>query len=243
MFLGLTNYIGICEIVIILGLLVAIVIGFLFGFFRTLLKIGSIISGFLFSVCLAYPFSKLLYMIFGTPVYNKFYHKVEASDKWQSLNGTEDAREALAQVLKESGVPFSEFISKRVDLSNVEDLKIAIADKISYLITSIIFVIIAFFVLLIGTSIILFILRKCLEKFRENKLFRFIDGILGVVASVAISLVVVMLVFFVFTLIGKDGSFYSWLSNDIRLESSSGFGLGRYLYDHNLLKGLWDLVF
>lgn len=247
MLFSIRNYIGIIDAVVILIFILGLFIGFKLGFFKVILKLGSIVSGLLFSICLAKPMSKFLGLFMYDFFYNKCDTKIRASQTFQDLTGVENAKEALTDVLSDAGIPsfMAKFISNRITIEQVEDLQNTIASKISNCFANFILCVIAFLLLLIGTSIILFILRKFIDKLREKKGFRIFDGILGVVFSVVVVSCIVTLVFFIFTFVAEkpSSSFYIFLNKDLRLESGKGLGVGRWFYNNNMLRFFFDLIF
>ncbi|MGM9971952.1 MAG: CvpA family protein [Anaeroplasmataceae bacterium] len=234
------KYIGILDLIIILLFILGMIIGCMYGFFRGALKIGNIVSGFLFSVVFAKPISKFLGLFLYDPLYNHYANKISGSSALDSLTGSEN----MIDVMESAGIPrfIAKLIAGSINPETVENLKETIVYKASNTITNAILIVISFFILLIGTSIFLFIIRKFIEALRESKGFRIFDGILGFISSVVIVFCIVTIIFFVLTFF-KSGSVYSFLNTDLRLESQKGFGLGRWFYSHNILRTIFDIIF
>lgn len=242
---AMQKYVGIIDILIVLFILLLAFIGYKIGFFKTALKIGSVISGFVFSIALCKPFSKFLGLFFYKPLFNRYNRKVRSLEVFQKITGAENPNDALKDVLVDLNFPnkLANFIAKRVNVSDVENLQNSIANGISKIMANTILVVISFIVLLIGTAIILFIMRKFIETLRENNKFRVFDGILGIVFWLLIAFVIITIVFFILTFFSKSGGVYEFLNRDLRIESRKGFGLGRWFYSSNILRILFNLIF
>lgn len=242
---AMQKYVGIIDILIVLFILLLAFIGYKIGFFNTALKIGSVISGFVFSIALCKPFSKFLGLFFYKPLFNRYNRKVRSLEVFQKITGAENPNDALKEVLVDLNFPnkLASFIAKRVNVSDVENLQNSIANGISKVMANTILVVISFIVLLIGTAIVLFIMRKFIETLRENNKFRVFDGILGIVFWLLIAFVIITIIFFILTFFSKSGGVYEFLNRDLRIESRKGIGLGRWFYSSNILRILFNLIF
>lgn len=241
---SIQRFIGIMDISVIILFLVAILIGALIGFFKVILKIANVLCGFIFSLVFAERFSRFLGLFLRKPIYNHFYSKVSNSSALSGVDETGDAKEQLADVLSNYGLPkvLSKFISKYYSPSDASNVKHAICNSMASGITKVILTVLAFFILWIGLTIIFFILKKTIDGLRKNEGFRWFDGIMGSILMVFIFFVIIEIIFFVFTF-ADSGKIYNFFELDMRLGSHKGFPLARWFYEKNLVKAFMDMFF
>lgn len=239
------SFIGYIDISIILIVLIMLFIGWHFGFFNKLLKIANWLCGLIFSFVFCTKFADFLSLFMKEPIYNHFYNKVWSSDMLQNLTSEADAQSQVQAILQDSGVPkfLAKFFAKKITIDDVSLFKEQIAAGFGNSVSRIILVVLSFVILFIGITIIIFILKKILQAFRENKGFRIADGILGVIFYAALSFVVITILMAIARGLGNIDSIYSFFNKDMRLESLSGVPIARYFYTKNLLINLINLIF
>lgn len=246
MVLGLEQmqkYIGVFDLTIIGIFILMLLFGALIGFFRIALKVANTLCGFIFSVVFASKFANVLGWFFRKPLYNHYYKKIAAS-KALSETTSDNPQEALAEVLHNYGLPkmFAKYIANRYPADGASDVKESICNSFANGITKVILTIMAFFVLWIGLSIIFFIFKKLIEKFRENHSFKVFDGILGAILGLILAFVIVEIMMFTIDKVAS-GSFAEFVARDLRIEKSNGFPLARWFVEKNLISAFIDMFF
>lgn len=240
------SVVGYFDIGIIVIFLIMLFIGWHFGFFNKLLKIANWFCGLIFSFIFCTKFADFLALFMKKPIYNYFYNKASSNTVFDSITTEEEAQAAVSGVLNDCGLPkfLAKFFSKKITIDDMSSFKEQICSGIGNSISRAILIIISFIVLFIGTTIIFFILKKLVDAFRENKKFRVLDGILGVLFYAVLSFCLVTILMAICYALGSNtSSIYTFFNKDMRLESSSGVGIARYFYNKNLVVNLIKLIF
>ncbi len=242
---SIQKYIGVLDIIVLVLLIVGLLLGFIIGFSRILIKIANWICGMFISLILCAKFANVLKWIFGDPLYNHFYKKVMNTETLQNLTGSETAQEGLTSTLKDLGIPgwLSKFISKGFSGESTTNIAETISDSIASGITKAILLVISFFILWIGLSLIILLIKLHIEDLRENHAFMVIDGIFGSILGIIVIFFVLEIVFYIITLLDASHTIMDFLNRDMRLDTYSGFGLARWFYKHNWIKAFLDLFF
>lgn len=243
--ISMQKYIGVFDLIIIGLLLVFLAIGILVGFFRIALKVANFVFGFFFSAVFASKFATFLGVFIRKPIYKHFYAKVGASKAMSSITEGMTANEALADVLKNYGLQKSiaNYIAKNFKFKEADDVRHAICSAMASGITRFILIIISFFVLWIGLSVLFFFVRKFIVDLRENTGFKVFDGILGAILAIFLWFIFTEIMMFVVSLSSVNNSVALFVGRDMRLSTYRGFGLARWFYNKNLLKAFWDMIF
>lgn len=239
------SFIGYIDIGIIVFALIMLIIGWKCGFLNVLLKIANFLCSLIMSFVLCPKFADFLGLFFKEPIYNHYYNKVWASEKLQALTSEADAQGQIQAVLQDSGVPkfIAKILSKQITVDDMETFKEQIASGFGNTVSKIILTVIAFFVLLIGLTIIFFILKKILNKFRENKAFKYIDGTLGLIFYTVLAFAIVTILMAIAHGIANIDSVNAFFIKDMRLETGGGVPIARYFYEKNLLINIINLLF
>ena len=151
--------------------------------------------------------------------------------------------EALEQGLN---VPkfFADIICNGIENGSAELPAIEAAGRISEYLSSIVMTIIAFFILLIGTFLIVLILKLVADALRTNKLIKFVDGVLGMIFYLAVYAVIICVLFYALSIFIDQEWFTparEWLNVDMMLEDDSKFRISKAIYESNILKRILDL--
>ncbi len=242
---------GITDIIIFLLFIIMVLIGWKKGFFEKFIKIANSIFGLIFSIIFAGRFADFIGPRWlNALIQPKVYDNVISSQAIQNINGN-NVSEGILNVLNELGFPnfLSQMIAKIVD-SNVTDTTIAslqsqIATSISNQMTRFIVVIIAFLLLFVGTSIMAFILKQIIKLLRTSKIFKTLDGILGLLFMTLIYFVVIYCAFIIISLIMPISSltgFNDFMITDMQLNSDA-FRLSKYFYENNIIGNFFKIFF
>lgn len=235
MILAYYDYFSIISIFIVLGFVGVSILGYKFGFAKRLLKLASPLCGFIFAILFCGGFSKLItYPIFGDNLHDKFYNNVITSDAYANFSD----KTASASFYKELGLP--KFISNII----ADGLSIDQAcDAVATALAKFVCIIISFFILLIGMSVIFFFLKKLIDGLRKAFVIRLVDGICGIVFYNILFYLLLCIVMVILSLVMQESpGLNNFISNDFSLATSS-FRISKYFYSHNLLGNFFRLFF
>ena len=238
------KFFGVTDISIVVFLLIALLVGYKTGFLQQFIKIASS----LFGLFTAFVFAKPLAGFIGPHWLNaliepRVFDNVMASEALSSIDSSGSTTSALSESISDLGFPkfLADIISKSFTgpstSDTVEQMKINIANGISSALTEILVIVISFFILLFGTTIIFWILKIIVKFFRENKVIRIIDGVLGMIFSGVIAILityVILLIIGVLIPLENLQSFNDFMTVDMQL-STDRFRLSKYLYDNNII--------
>jgi len=134
----------------------------------------------------------------------------------------------------------SNLLSKKVDIN---EEGITCAQYIAKGITLFICIAICFILLLVISLIILTIIQKLAKKINLVPLVGFANRLCGAALGVALALVFISIASFVLSLLMS----FSWdfavtLKNSLKLETDE-FTIGKFFYEHNVLKWMFNLIF
>lgn len=231
------KFCGVIDIVLVVLFIVFIIVGLKKGFVEKFLSLANSLCGFLFSIIFCRDFASFMikHNIFYNAIYNKVYSNVSASEALQDGNAT------ALEVLKAIGFPenISKFIAERVTIDGA-----SVAVGISENVSKCLMVVIAFFVMFFGTTLICFILKIIFKALKEGStVLKVLDGTLGVILYGLIFLVIVDILLFGVSLLMQTSSFAAvrnFIDIDMQLSTSS-FRLSKYLYNHNTLANIIGL--
>lgn len=246
------QYIGIVDIVIIIGLIITIIIGTKKGFLLKALSISKKLCGIVVALAFCVRFANsVLYPWFGNNMQSFFYSNIMSNESFAQITTQEQA----ISTLKSLGIPnfISQIILNTQDI-NVGELAQNIATNLACFATTTILIIISFFILWIGTKIIFVIFKLLAKLLRTSKIVRVFDGILGIVLYAIMYYAILQIIFFVvIILFNKAGwsNFNTFVTYDIKgLTSGLGegykdasFRLSAWIYSNNFLGNLIGLLF
>ncbi len=247
-FAGIQRYIGLFDILIIFSFGIIIFLGYKKGFLEKFLNIVNALCGFVFAILFSSKFAKFIGQWLHEPISGKIQRNIEKSSKFTNITITDSSQGAMKQFLESFGVPkfLSSSISKKIDASDVENLKGAIAESISDTVTNLIMVIIAFIFLFIGITVLIWILKIIVKLFRHSKHFKRLDGFFGIIFYMFLNFVVLTVLFFIMSFIIQVTSatgFSKFVVTDMRLGSSKGVGIARWFYEYNIIGSFFELFF
>ena len=237
----------ILDLILIALLLIICFIGYKVGFLVTLVKIASGISGLILAILLVKPAANMATDAnWDHQLETNIYNNITTSEAFLKYSEAGAGEEGLSILIEELGIPkfISDIIShKIVDSVNPEDIALSIADNVSYIVVCVI----SFFVLLIFSSLFFFILKKIVQGTRKSVgLFRFIDGVLGI-GFYAISYIFFLylgfcILYLIIPALPQDGSFVLFINEQLHLDNEQ-FGIAKYLYQENIIRNFFELIF
>jgi len=235
----------ILDIILVALLLLFLFIGYKVGFVRVIIKIASIFSGLIAAILLT---STVTNLVFGWGVMNgvatKIADKVAANETFQSYFAEGGGEAGTSAVLEAVGFPkfLANLISRSVDTpaGTAEAAALEIGNGIS----KVILTVIVFFVLLLGMSLIFWLIKVLFGKLRESiGLLRIIDGILGAALFACIFFIIADIFFTVVAIkIDSTNQFIVWINTQLHLGDEK-FGIAKYVYNHNVIKNIFQIFF
>lgn len=225
---------GLTDIFLIIGALLAIFIGYKKGFMdKALSLIGALILfafAVFYSVQLAGIFksSGLIYSDLYDTMLNKIQPVYVANERFAvTIEHAFKIHSSIATVLAFiMGNP-----SKALDAAGR-------ADVVAFKTT----VIIAFLIIYIVGLITLIILKVIAKSLRESKFVRVVDGIFGIIFSLSLYAFTILVVFFILDLIYKNGAFESfnkWITVDFMLDNNK-FRISKFFFQNNFFVMIKD---
>ena len=191
----------ILDIILIVLLIAFGFIGYKIGFFSTLLKMASGISGLIVAVVFSRSAADgAMQLGVADGLENSILEKVTSTSAYQTFLEAKDASEGLKNLLTELGIPsfISGLITNSLGLSIDPD---AVAHTIANSITYAIVLVASFLVLLLLCSLLFWVLKKTFHNLRKITFVRVVDGACGVIFYVLIYIVVIYVLFFILQLI------------------------------------------
>lgn len=237
---------GIIDIVLVLVAIILIIVGYKKGFIKKLISLAGVLVIVVFSAALCGQFSEFMihHDIFYPSIYESILNNITGNFEEQGITlNFITVSEALEQGLN---VPkfFADFICNGIEEGSAQLPAIEAASRIAEYLSSIVMTIISFFVLLIGTFLLVLILKLVADALRTNKLIKIVDGMLGAIFYIAVYAVIVCVLFYALSLMIDQPWFESakkWLDVDMMLADDSKFRISKAIYESNILKRILDL--
>lgn len=245
MILAIQDYVSIISILIVIGFIIALFVGYKVGFLTNFLGVAKKICGPLLAILLCGPFANnCLYPWFGDEIEAKLTQNIltniETNEYGETMTSTE--------ILKELGVPnfLAEGVATKVEADTGTSLAESIANNLGETMAKFIVVVIAFFSLIILMSLVILILKLVVKGLREgSKVVKVLDGILGVIFCGLLFYLCVSLVGFVVMLMSQADFFQTpmaWLTNDMKLNTDD-FRISKWLYENNIIGNFFKIFF
>ncbi|MBQ3253771.1 MAG: CvpA family protein [Acholeplasmatales bacterium] len=232
---------GLIDIIIVIGLIIAMIVGYKKGFMKKLISLVGVISIVVFSFINCGQLAQ--FMIHNKIIYPNIFEHINGNIlEYMADNNITSvtADEILAEALNIPG-----FIAKLLlnGMGNPEsgDLVLMTTEYLSTMLMNVI----SFFIIFISLMIILGILKVIADKLRTNGIVRALDGALGMVLYAGIYAVLICVIFYILSLIIDQEWFLEakkWLEIDMQLNSEK-FRLSKAIYEGNVIKLVFDLLF
>jgi hypothetical protein len=234
------NIIGIIDILILLGFLISMIIGFKKGFLLKSISLANAFFGLVFSLAFASKFANdVLYKMMGQNLFNTIYNNILTKSNLGDATTVEEASKALS----EYGIP--KFISSIICANyDSEQIASSIATNLSNIFTTILLFVISFIILFVGTSLIFLIITIVVKLLRENKAVRIIDGIFGIGLYAALFYVMLEVIFFIVILLYKNSNleaYKEFVSCDIL--NNRSVNISKWFFENNFFNTLLGLLF
>ena len=236
----------ILDITIILLFLGFVFLGYKVGFFSTILKITSALSGIILAICLTKPVTGLVIdWGMGDKLEDRIYTNITTSEAFTAYIEGGEGADGIDFLLEELGVPafMSSFIASKI-AENVEPLEAA--REVAGSIRHICIFFLTFIALAICSSIIFFVLKLIIKAIRKWKLFRTVDGLLGILFYILLFFLFIYTTFLIISIVMHSGSsdsgFVKFMENQLHLDDEE-FGVAKYLFKNNIIGNFFQLIF
>ena len=231
------------DIILILGLLLFVFIGYKVGAIRIILSIASIIGGFIIAITMTGPATNLAVNIGLT---DKMEARIESNirenEKFKQYCDEETGELDNVKVLQALGVP--KFLAGIIADVAMKDTDLdGFITKLAMSFTKAIFRVIIFFVLLIFSSLILKILKAILGKTRDSIApIRVVDGLIGAILITLMFWLLLQIFLAVLSIpIGNGNAL--WFKEQMHLDDDAKSSLAKYFYTNNVIRGIFSLIF
>lgn len=232
------DYISIAYLVIVVLMLI---IGIKKGFIAELLSLFGFVLALVGAIYLSKPFGNWLQNQFGwgDNMTNSVYSWIlsKSPDASQTLNNSE-AAQAMPPILAGLSIPsiFNTYITNYVlALVPADNASVAIGIYIAQAVTNVTFIAIAFLVLLILFSIVLFILKRLTKNINKAPVIGTLNRVLGAVIGLVIGCLIVTAVSYGATAFSSNQAFSDWLSATLYLKDDTVWTFGKMVYEQNFL--------
>ncbi len=247
----MTDVFSIAFLVIII---VACIIGYIKGFLSLLLGFAKGLVAILLASLLCKPVGVVINNTgIGTGIVEKIETTLIDKDEKFGFVLTDDNKEvfineALDQTLKDAKIPgvirdyLKNLLVEKIDVINDMSVAEYIGKGISLFVCTIIAYVVVFFLLII----ILSILQKILKNINKVPIVGLANRLLGLALGIIVSLVFIAIVCYIITfLISIPGDMSNWLINTLKLsdELSEESSFAKFMYEHNILKWIFNLIF
>lgn len=224
------------DIGIYLLLLLMFLIGFSKGFIKQILSIANWFASLILAVLFVKPFSGLMAKTtLQTTINEKVISWIVSKGAifqipYDSSNGNAQISEAISEGLK---LPkfIADIIAKGINFDVPDGT--TLADILGPAIGSLIMTVISFFIIFIGSLIVIKIVISILDLVFDKGVLGLVNRLLGASLGLVKGLILVSLaMLFISILSGVIPSLNQFLINDLRLGEES-FSIGKFFYEHN----------
>ncbi len=236
---------GIVDIVIILGAVIMLILGFKKGFITKILSIASIILILIFSFFFASTLTgylkewNIIYPNILDGITNNINNNLRGKEITESMS-TVDAVAILLNTPKWIAQLVVNMMGSSVP-AEVSGIVNAVAETITKWCCNVI----SFFIIAFGIILVIGIAKMIASIFRQSKVFKVVDGIFGIllyeVIYIAILSVLFLIVYFLYYKANIPG-FNEFIKVDFQMETDS-FRLSKWFLENNVLRTLFSMVF
>ncbi len=236
---------GIVDIVIILGALIMLVVGYKKGFITKILSIASILLIIVFSFLFASTLTGYL------KEWNIIYPNIlDAITNNINSNLAEKSIEADSTVVHTVSVflgmpewlcqPIVNFMGNNVPTETSELVKM-VADTLTRWSCNVI----SFFIIAFGVILVIGIAKLIASIFRQSRVFRFVDGVFGILLYEVIYIAIISVLFFILYFVYEKANITAlndFINVDFQMNTEK-FRMSKWLLENNLLKTLFTMIF
>lgn len=222
------GFVGLLDIIIILGGIICIIIGFKKGFLSKMLSIVGIIAIIIFAIFFASSFAGFLksHDIIYPGIYNNIHGNIV-----EKLGDKSDY--TIKEAIQASGFPefLAGWISNAIGEVDTSEIIVRVSEQIAGWILNVI----AFGILVVACLVGLLIFKIIIKCIRQVMLVKVLDGILGALLYFAIYLVILTGLFALLNIFYNQEWFSQakgWLDTDMAIGKES-FRISKALFERN----------
>lgn len=239
------KFCGIIDIIMVLGGIIMLFVGYKKGFITKILSVASILLIIIFSFFFASTLTgylkdwNLIYPNILSGITNNINANLENVDVPADAT-TVQAVSILLHIPEWIAQPIVNFMGDGVP-SELAQLVNAVADTVTRWCCNVI----SFFIIAFGVILIIAIAKLIAAIFRQNKVFRFIDGVFGVllyeVIYIAILSVLFLILYFLYNNANIEG-LNNFVKVDMQMDTEA-FRISKWFYENNIIKTLISIIF
>lgn len=232
---------GLFDVILVIAFIVTAILGYRKGFIKKALGMVGLLVALIVSFVFCNGFASWLE---GNGfIYDKLYNSI-LNNATEAVLKAGNGSTSIEETLVNMGVWkfFAQLFAKNIEVEST----IQIAENISAYFAHILMVIISFLILFVGVFILSIILKIVANILRENKIFKFFDGIMGIVLYCCLFFVLLDVVLMVLRFMAPLDFFQSsqqFLDVDMMLSDPSKFRLSKFFYEHNPIYSILDVFF
>ncbi|MBR4496495.1 MAG: hypothetical protein IKP12_05130 [Acholeplasmatales bacterium] len=235
---------GIVDIVIVLGAIIMLIVGYKKGFITKILSIASILLIIVFSFLFATTLTGYLkeWGIIYPDILKAITNNINNNLGGKQPEGTTTT--ALVANILGTNEFFAGMIVRMMG-SNVPEEANELISVCAETVTRWICNVISFFIIVIGVILVICIAKLIAAIMRENKVFKFVDGIFGILLYEVIYVIILSLLFIgLYYLYTKANitQLNDFINVDFQMETDK-FRLSKWFMENNLLKKIFTLIF
>ena len=237
---------GIIDIVMVLGALIMMIVGFKKGFITKILSIASILLILIFSFFFASTLTGYLkeWNIIYPNILEGITNNINANLAERSIPSdasTVQAVSVLLNIPEWIAQPIVNFMGEGVP-SELSELVYAVADTVTRWCCNVI----SFFIIALGIVILIAIAKLIAAIFRQNKVFKFIDGLFGVLLYEVIYIAILSVLFLILYFLYNNANITAlndFLNVDMQMTNDGAFRISKWFFQNNVLRTLLSIVF
>lgn len=226
------------DVIVICVFLLAVVLGYKIGFLNYVVKIASIFTGILLTVVVINPVHGLVMdSSLGQAEITYYEEKIISSDFYQESEGELELEDLLIDI----GIPglVSGVISSLLLIdSTSDDFAISLATMAANLSIWIK----CFVILVVFTSIIIYLIKIFIKKIRTFKFIKLIDGMFGIGISLALSILCGYVMLSIVAIL-TNGEMFSTFGTFMDNQYEESLGIYKYFYNNNFVYAFFELLF
>lgn len=232
---------GLFDIIIVIGFIITAILGYRKGFIKKALGMVGLFVGLIVAFVFCNGFASWLEG--NGIIYDKLYGSI-LNNATEAVLEAGNGSTSVEDTLVNMGVwkMFAKLFAKNIQAETT----IQIAENISAYLAHILMVIISFLILFVGVFILSIILKIVANILRENKIFKFFDGLLGIVLYCCLFFVLLDTVLMVLRFFAPLDFFQNsqqFLDVDMMLSDPNRFRLSKFFYEHNPIFAILDVFF
>lgn len=236
---------GIVDIVIVLGALIMLVVGYKKGFITKILSIASIILILVFSFFFASTLTGYLkeWNIIYPNIFDGIKANIDANLAERSIPAdasTVQTVSILLNIPEWIAQPIVNFMGSNVP-ETLNEIVVVVADTVTRWCCNVI----SFFIIAFGVILVIAIAKLIAAIFRQNKVFKFVDGVFGILLYEVIYTIVLSVLFLILYFLYNNANITAlndFVKVDFQMETDA-FRISKWFFENNFLKTILQIIF